>query len=74
MNNASKIYTVPKIGYKHLIIREGSLFDTLSKTMTMDERKFWFDTAKKEANFFNDRPIDLTFQNKSEAVAEQPNV
>lgn len=59
LNNSSKIYTIPKIGYKHLAIREGSLFDVYSKTMTLQERKFWFDTAKKEANFFNDRPIDF---------------
>ena len=59
LTNASKIYTVPKIGYKHLTIREGSLFDTIAKTMDMKERQFWFETAKKEANFFNDRPIDF---------------
>jgi len=68
LNNASKIYTVPKIGYKHLTIREGSLFHTYQTTMSMPERKFWFETAKKEANFFNDRPIDLSFQNKQEAT------
>jgi hypothetical protein len=75
LNNASKIYTVPKIGYKHLVMREGSLFDTLSKTMMMDERKFWFDTAKKEANFFNDRPIDfLAFEKTRKEGSQQPNV
>ena len=28
--------------------------------MPIDERKFWFETANKESNFINDRPIDLT--------------
>ena len=60
LNNASKIYTVPKIGYKHLIQREGSLFDNIGKTMDMKERSFWFNTAKKESNFFNDREIDMS--------------
>lgn len=69
LNNASKIYTVPKIGYKHLATREGSLFHVLSQTMTMQERKFWFETAKKEANFFNDRAIDLTFKKTDEPVS-----
>lgn len=69
LNNASKIYTVPKTIYKHLVLREGSLFDNLSKTMSMQERKFWFDTAKKESNFFNDRPIDLSQLSNSEEVA-----
>jgi hypothetical protein len=60
LNNACKVYSIPKIGYKHLATREGSLFDGYLKNMPMDERKFWFDTANKEANFITDRPIDLS--------------
>jgi hypothetical protein len=60
LNNASKIYSMPKIGYKHLATREGSLFNTYLKTMPVPERKFWFDTANKEANFMNDRVIDMS--------------
>ena len=60
LNNACKIYTVPKIGYKHVSLREGSLFDDYHKNMPMEERKFWFETATKEANFINDRFIDTT--------------
>ena len=60
LNNACKIFTMPKIGYKHLATREGSLFSFYLKNMPMDERKFWFDTAVKEANFINDRPIDMS--------------
>lgn len=60
LNNASKIFSIPKIGYKHLATREGSLFDDYLKNMPIDERKFWFETATKESNFINDRPIDLS--------------
>jgi len=60
LNNACKIFTIPKIGYKHLATREGSLFDTYLKTMPVNERKFWFETAAKEANIMNDRPIDMS--------------
>jgi hypothetical protein len=60
LNNACKVFTIPKIGYKHLATREGSLFSVYQKNMPMDERKFWFDTAVKEANFINDRPIDMS--------------
>jgi len=60
LNNASKIFSMPKIGYKHLATREGSLFDGYLKNMPIDERKFWFETATKESNFMNDRPIDLS--------------
>jgi hypothetical protein len=59
LNNASKIYTIPKLGYKHLSTREGSLFNTYLNEMPVEERKFWFETATKESNFMNDRPIDL---------------
>jgi len=58
LNNASKIFSIPKIGYKHFATREGSLFDGYLKNMPVDERKFWFETATKESNFMNDRPID----------------
>jgi hypothetical protein len=60
LNNACKIFTIPKIGYKHLATREDSLFNTYQKTMPVSERKFWFETATKEANILNDRPIDMS--------------
>jgi len=60
LNNASKVFTMPKIGYKHVASREGSLFDVYLKTMPMNERKFWFETATNESNFINDRLIDMS--------------
>ena len=69
LNNACKIFTIPKIGYKHFAIRENSMFDLLQKNMPLDERKFWFEIAKSESHFSNDRDIDisrLTTQTKSE--------
>ena len=60
LNNTCKIYSIPKIGYKHLATREGSLFDNYLKTMPINERKFWFETAIKESNFTNDRVIDMS--------------
>lgn len=58
LENANKIYSVPKFGYKHIINREGSLFHNYSVMMPKHERKFWFETAKKECHFFTDRVID----------------
>lgn len=66
LNNGSNIYTIPKIGVKHFATREGSLFDTYSTTLTIEERKFWFETAKKESNFFNDRVIDMSLLKTAE--------
>lgn len=55
----SKVYNVPKIGVKHMIDREDSLFSNYAIRMGMEERKFWFETAKKESNFSKDRKIDV---------------
>lgn len=60
LNNASVVFTIPKIGYKHFATREGSLFDDYLKNMPVEERKFWFETATKESNYMNDRPIDTS--------------
>jgi hypothetical protein len=60
INNGNKIFTIPKFGYKHTINRDGSLFMGYGATMTNEERRFWFETAKKESHFFNDRVIDTT--------------
>jgi hypothetical protein len=68
LNNACKVYTIPKIGYKHLATRENSLFDNYLKTMPVNERKFWFDTATTEANFITDRQIDMTRLSKLRVV------
>ena len=64
LTNACKIFTIPKIGYKHLVTREGSLFDVYLKNMPVEERKFWFDVANRESNFPNDRIIDTSQINK----------
>lgn len=68
LNNASNILSMPKIGYRHLATREGSLFDGYLKEMSVEERKFWFETATKESNFTNDRPIDLSKLQKVASV------
>lgn len=57
LNNSSKIYTIPKICYKHLMDRKDSLFQNYSISMSMSERKFWFETALKEYLFNYDRDI-----------------
>lgn len=60
LNNACRIFIIPKIGYKHMSMREGSLFKHYFESMPMEERRFWFETATKEANFINDRTIDTS--------------
>jgi glycosyltransferase involved in cell wall biosynthesis len=58
--NSVRIMTIPKIGYKHINLREDSIFwnykngtDILSE----QEVRFWIDSAKKEHFFKDDRQI-----------------
>lgn len=55
-----KIFVVPKEGYMHVIGREGSLTEEYSKTIARDEIKKWFDLAKIECAFKEDRNIDIS--------------
>lgn len=56
-----KVYTIPKITYRHVNLRVGSIFDSLKDTDSM-ETKFWYDLAKKEYHFDYDREIEFTVQ------------
>ena len=63
--NSCKIMTIPRIGYKHTTMREGSIFWNYKNgttTMTDDEVKFWISTAKKEFYFKDDRDIKFDSQ------------
>ena len=58
--NSVKIMTIPRIGYKHSNLRDGSLFwDYKFGDMKLSEQevKFWVSTAKKEYFFVDDRNI-----------------
>lgn len=64
--NSVKIMTIPKIGYKHVNFREGSLFWSYkngNNIMSEDEIKFWIQSAKKEYFFTEDRSIKYEPQN-----------
>jgi hypothetical protein len=59
--NSVKIMSVPRIGYKHANMREGSIFWNYkngTEKMVDDEVKFWVQTAKKEYFFIEDRSIN----------------
>lgn len=60
LNSGRKIMTIGKVGYKHVMDREDSLFVGYNAVLTMKERKFWFDIANKEYYFNEDRKIDLS--------------
>jgi len=58
--NSVKIMTIPRIGYKHTNMREGSIFWNYKfsdEKISDDEVTFWLETAKKEYFFTSDRNI-----------------
>ena len=58
--NSVSIMTIPRLGYKHVNMREGSIFwnyKSGDSKMIDDEVKFWIQTAKKEYFFTDDRAI-----------------
>ena len=64
--NSVKIMTIPRIGYKHLNMREGSIFwgyKNGENKVTEHEVKFWLDSAKKEHFFVDDRNIKYEPEN-----------
>ena len=64
--NSVSIMTIPKLGYKHTNLREGSIFWNYKfgeEKMIEDEVKFWIQTAKKEYFFVDDRNIKYQSEN-----------
>lgn len=54
-SNDKKVYVIPKVGYKHYINRENSLYDTYKKSIPQEDVKKWYDLAKREYQFKEDR-------------------
>ena len=64
--NSVSIMTIPRLGYKHVNLREGSIFWNYKfgeDKMIEDEVKFWIQTAKREYFFTDDRSIKYQSNN-----------
>jgi hypothetical protein len=60
-NSSVNFMTIPKIGYKHMNMREGSIFWNYKNgenRLSDDEVRFWIDSAKKEYLFIKEREIN----------------
>ena len=55
-----KVFVVPKEGYIHVIGREDSLTDEYNQTIEQEEIKKWFDLAKIECAFTEDRKTTIS--------------
>ena len=65
-HNSVKFMTIPRIGYKHINLRPGSIFWNYKNgndPLTEDEVKFWIESAKKEYFFIQDRQIKYETKN-----------
>lgn len=58
-----KVMVIPRFGYKHVHLREGSLFADCLKAIDPVEARWWLATAKKEYYFPKDRKITYEAQN-----------
>ena len=55
--NSAKVMIVPKIGYKHVNLRVGGLFESYRNEMSTDEARWWLATAKREYFHIDDRKV-----------------
>lgn len=55
--NGVKMMTIPKYGYKHVNLRENSLFSSYKESLSQDEARWWMSHAKKEYFYVDDRGI-----------------
>ncbi len=64
-NKSKKVFVIPKVGYNHTLGREGSLVETYKKSMTPEETQWWFDLAKREMYYKEDRKKSYEDFNKN---------
>jgi hypothetical protein len=55
--NSIRVMTIPKLGYKHLNQREGSLFNTYKNQIDPVEANWWLNKAKNEYYHTSDREL-----------------
>lgn len=59
----TNVMVVPKLGYRHTVNREGSLYSEYNKTLTKDESRWWMSLAKKE--YFHTKDRGITYEKES---------
>lgn len=53
-HNGKRIYVIPKVGYEHMVNRDGNL-TSLIQQKSQEEIDFWFNTAQEEYLYKTDR-------------------
>lgn len=55
INKGKNVFVIPKVGYFHVVNRNGSLADTYAINMSERESDFWVELARKEYLYKTDR-------------------
>lgn len=63
-NNNKKVFVIPKLGYKHYVDRENSLYDVYRKTIDEKESTWYFELAKQEC--FHKKDRNKVYENNEE--------
>lgn len=54
-NKGKKVFVIPKVGYNHTLGRNGSLVEQYKSDVSTEESQWWFDLAKREYFYKEDR-------------------
>lgn len=69
-NKSKKVYVIPKLGYNHSFGRKDSLVEIYKATIDEAETQWWFELAKRESLFREDR--NKIYEKKTdEEIAEE---
>ena len=63
-NMNKRVFVIPKLGYKHFVNRKESLISQYQETITEEESEKWFELAKQECLFKEDR--NKTYEENNE--------
>lgn len=65
-NKGKRIFVIPKVCYNHRLGREGSLVEKYKEEVDAKETQFWFDLAKREMFFKEDRKKEYVQDDEEE--------
>lgn len=68
-NKHKKVFVIPKVGYNHKLARKGSLVEIYKESIDDDETQWWFDLAKREYLFMEDR--NKTYEDYKKSIEEK---
>ena len=63
-NNKTRVFVIPKEGYYHQLFRTDSLIEQYNKEIPMEETSLWFELAKREHIYSEDRQQSINTLNK----------